>query len=174
VAVDPTQLRKVTLRGLRGTGWRHLSPGYDPLSGEAARLHGGRFNPPGSFPVLYLCEIRACAVAELRRLGERQAIGMAGLLPRVLWRYEVDLEGVLDLADPDRRDELGLGFDVLVGPEWTSCQRIGAAAYEAGVCALRTPSATGVGIVLALFLPHVGPDRVKAHLAEEWSSPPDP
>lgn len=167
MARDWTQLGEVALRHLRGTGWRHLSPGYDPLSGEGARLHGGRFNPPGSFPVLYLCESRACVVAELRRLGERQAIGMAGLLPRVLWRYDVDLEGVLDLADPDRRDDLGVDLDVLVGPDWRSCQRLGAAAYDAGVCALRTPSATGVGVVLAVFLPRVAPGRVEPHLAEE-------
>ena len=88
-------------------GWRHLSPRYDPLSGEGARLHGGRFNPPGSFPVLYLCQSRPCAVAELRHLGERQAIGVEGLLPRVLYRYEIALDRVLDLEDVPLLVELG-------------------------------------------------------------------
>jgi RES domain-containing protein len=30
--------------------WRHLGPRHDPLSGEGARLNGGRFNPVGSVP----------------------------------------------------------------------------------------------------------------------------
>ncbi|MGH2928380.1 MAG: RES domain-containing protein [Solirubrobacteraceae bacterium] len=66
-----------------GQDWRQIAPRYDPLSGEGARLHGGRFNPPGSFPVLYICQSRPCAAAELKRLGERQAIGVEGLLPRL-------------------------------------------------------------------------------------------
>jgi len=60
-----------------------------PASGEGARLNGGRFNLPDSFPVLYLCTTRPWVVAEMRRLGERQAIGVESLLPRVVrsnWR----------------------------------------------------------------------------------------
>jgi RES domain-containing protein len=30
-----------------GQGFRHVAPRHDALSGEGARLHGGRFNPPG-------------------------------------------------------------------------------------------------------------------------------
>jgi uncharacterized protein (TIGR00369 family) len=81
--VDAGRVAAAPLTPFIGQGFRHLGPRYDPLSGEGARLHGGRFNPPGSFPVLYICQSSPCAVAELKRLGERQAIGVEGLLPRV-------------------------------------------------------------------------------------------
>jgi hypothetical protein len=87
VAVDAGLVAAAPLLPFTGQGWRQIAPQYDPLSGEGARLHGGRFNPPGSFPVLYICQSRPCAVAELKRLGERQAIGAEGLLPRRLYRY---------------------------------------------------------------------------------------
>lgn len=84
--IDPSRVATAALLPFAGHGWRQLSLRYDPLSGEGARLHGGRFNPSGSFPVSYLCQSRPCAVAELERLGARQAIGSSvdGLLPRSL------------------------------------------------------------------------------------------
>jgi RES domain-containing protein len=62
-------------RAFKGDGYRQQSPRYEPLSGEGARLQGGRFNPPNSFSVLHLCTTRACAVAEFRRspIGIRSA-----------------------------------------------------------------------------------------------------
>ena len=69
------ELAAASLAPLSGQGWRHFAPRYEPLGGEGARLHGGRFNLPGSFPVFYLCQSHPCVVADLRRLGERQAIG---------------------------------------------------------------------------------------------------
>jgi RES domain-containing protein len=71
-----------------GIAYRNQSPRYDPRSGEGARINGGRFNPPG-FPTLYLCETRPCVVAELTRQGTRHVVGVEGLLPRVLYRYEL-------------------------------------------------------------------------------------
>lgn len=41
------------------TAYRNQSPRHDPRRGEGARIHGGRFNPPGSFPTPYLCDTRA-------------------------------------------------------------------------------------------------------------------
>ena len=41
-----------------GEAFRHMATGWDdPLSGEGARIHGDRFNPPDKFPVLYLCTV---------------------------------------------------------------------------------------------------------------------
>lgn len=54
-------------RASSGHGYRQQSPGYDPLSGEGARIQGGRVNPPDSFPVLYLCSTAWCAAAEFIR-----------------------------------------------------------------------------------------------------------
>lgn len=57
----------------------------------------------------YLCLTRACAVAELRQQGVLQGgIGVAGLLPRVLYRYDVVLEEVMDLTDPPTLAAIGV------------------------------------------------------------------
>ncbi|MGH9126465.1 MAG: RES domain-containing protein, partial [Acidimicrobiales bacterium] len=84
--MDPVRLASASLQRFQGTGWRQQAPAFDPRSGEGAQLHGGRFNPPRSFPVLYLCTTRPCALAELHRLAERQAMAVGNLLPRHLWR----------------------------------------------------------------------------------------
>ncbi len=91
MVLDAGRLSAAPLTRFATPGSRHLAPRYDPLSGEGARLCGGRFNPPGGFPALYICQSRTCAIAELKRLGERQAIGVDGLLPTVLYRYEIEL-----------------------------------------------------------------------------------
>lgn len=170
MTIDTGRVAAAPLSPFAGQGWRHLAPRYDPLSGEGARIYGGRFNAPSSFPVLYLCQSRPCAVAELRRFGERQAIGVEGLLPRVLYRYEISLDRVLDLTDDQTRLQIGLGLDVLTGPDWATCQELGAALHALGAQGINSPSATGVGQVLAVFVQQVGLGRLEPHFAEEWHS----
>jgi RES domain-containing protein len=123
--LDRSRLAAAPRTSLSTTAVRHLSPKYDPRSGEGARLDGGRFNPPDSFPTLYLCETRLCAVAELARLGVRQVVGIEGLLPRVLYRYEFELTSVLDLTDDQVREQIGVSLADLVGDDWSLCQQIG-------------------------------------------------
>lgn len=171
--VDPSRVAVARLSPLASGGWRHLSPRQDALSGEGARLHGGRFNPPGSFPVLYICRTRPCAVAELQRLGDRNAIGVEGLLPRYLYRYDIALERVLDLTDAAVTTGVGVGRDVLTGPDWTACQDLGTTAHALGVQAILSPSATGVDDVLAVFVQHIGLGTVEPALVEEWHAMTD-
>ncbi len=168
--IDAGRVAATPLVPFAGQGWRHLGPRHDPLSGEGARIHGGRFNPPGSFPVLYLCQSRPCAVAELRRLGERQSIGVEGLLPRTLYRYEIALDRILDLTDDVVRAQVGLGPDILTNPDWSSCQELGSTLHALGAQGVTSASATGVGEVLAVFIQRIGLGRLEAHLAEEWRS----
>ena len=120
--------------------------------------------------MLYICQSRPCAVAELKRLGERQAIGVEGLLPRLLYRYEIELDRVLDLTVGEVCAQVGLGTDVLTGPDWTACQDLGVAAHALGANGINSPSATGVGDVLAVFVQHIGKGRLEPHLVEEWRS----
>jgi RES domain-containing protein len=168
--VDPNRMANAHLSAFAGTGWRHISPLHDPLSGEGARLNGGRFNPPDGFPVLYLCTTRLCAVAEMRRLGERQAIGVDNLLPRVLYRYDVQLARVLDLTVGQVSRHVGVSRQLLTGPDWSDCQALGTVAHALGVQAIRSPSAAGVDDVLAVFVHHIGTGRIESSLAEEWHS----
>jgi RES domain-containing protein len=99
---------------LSGPGYRQLAPKYDPLSGEGARIHGGRFNAPESFPVLYLCSTPGCAAAEFMRYTEQHPLGPTGFVPRALYRYNVSLTSVLDLADDQTLEHLGVESAQLV------------------------------------------------------------
>ncbi len=154
-----------------GEAYRHMAARWDdPLSGEGARINGGRFNPPDSFPVLYLCTTRPCAVAELRRLGERQVIGVEGLLPRVLYRYETMLDRVLDLTADETLAHLGVTVTQITGADLTVPRQIGEAAHATGSQAIRAPSATGVDEVLAVFPELLGGGRLFPEPLERWES----
>jgi RES domain-containing protein len=168
VTFDTRAVATARLIAFRGTGYRHLAPRYDPCGGEGARIRGGRFNPPGSFAVLYLCLSRPCAVAEYLRYASRQTVGAEGFLPRSLYEYEVRIDRVLDLTDSSVREHVGAEERDLVGDRWEPAQRIGAAAYEAGIEAIRSPSAAGRDDVLAVFPGHLGGDCLQPRLLEIW------
>jgi RES domain-containing protein len=168
MSLDAARLATAPRSALATEAYRNQAPQYDPRSGEGARIHGGRFNPAGSFPVLYLCETRPCAVAELHRLGARHLVGVEGLLPRVLFRYSLDLDQVLDLTSGDVIDHIGVSEQDLTGEDWTLCQRLGTEAYAAGVQGLRTWSATGVDRVLAVFPELLGGGMIDVELVERW------
>lgn len=173
MALDPSGFGSAPLLPFEGRGWRHLAPSFDPLSGEGARLRGGRFNPPGSFPVLYICRSRPCAVSELERLGTLQGIGVEGLFPRDLYAYDISLERVLDATNPAVRRGIGIDLDLLVAPEWTICQEIGTVFHALGAQGILSPSATGVGEVLALFIQNLGMGHVESSFVERWTSKAD-
>src|SRR3990172_6730757 len=143
----------------------------DPLSGEGARIRGGRFNPPDSFPVLYLCTTRPCTVAELRQLGDRLGIAVDGLLPPGLFRYETSLERVLDLTSAETLDHVGVTTAQIVGADLTIPRQIGESAHATGSQAIRAPSATGVDheTALAVFPELLGSGRLMPELIERWA-----
>jgi RES domain-containing protein len=141
---------------MRGTAFRHQAPGFDPLDGGGARINGGRYNPPESFPCLYLCLSMDCAVAEFNRLGMKHPAGKAAFLPRELYEYRFEFQNALDLTSDTVLDELSLGAADLIVDRWDFCQSIGQAAHAVGFQAIRAPSATGVGQVLCVFPENLG------------------
>ena len=128
-----------------GRVYRQLAPGYGPLSGEGARIHGGRWNPPDSFPVLYTAPDPATCLAELARAAERQGLRAVDLLPRVLVSYDVELTRLLDLIDDAVLEGLGLRAGDLLGDDLRRTQSIGAAALLVGFEAIRAESAARRG-----------------------------
>lgn len=140
-----------------GRAYRHLGPGHPPTSGEGARIRGGRWNPPESFPVVYLGLTTDTVIGEFYRLAERQGMPAANLLPRRLQEYTVELRAVLDLREPEAREVLGLTDAAIRSEDPSRCQVVGDAAHYAGFEAILGPSATGVGDVLAIFT-----DRLQA------------
>ena len=73
--------------------WRMLAPkwAYQPLSGAGAARHGGRFNEPGT-KALYISEDYITAISEYEQ--------ELGIRPGTLCAYEVDVNGIVDLVDP--------------------------------------------------------------------------
>lgn len=171
--VDPVVVARAPTRSERVIGYRNQTPGYDPRSGDGARRHGGRFNPPRSFPVVYLCSTRACAVAELARQAARQSLRPDDLLPRELWRLEADLDLVLDLTDENTRSHLGIALNDVVSDTFEVTRQLGEAAYEHGIQAVRSPSATGVDIVIAVFPENLGSTLLDQTPVETWRVPGD-
>lgn len=154
-----------------GEAFRHMAARWDdPLSSEGARIRGGRFNPPDSFPVLYLCTTRPCTVAELRHLGRRQLIGVEGLLPRVLYRYEVSLDRMLDLTSAATLEHLGITEQQVTGSDLSIPRQIGELAHATGSQAIRAPSSTGVDQIIAVFPESLGSGRLMPVLLERWES----
>jgi RES domain-containing protein len=157
----------------RGDAFRHLPPAYDPLSARGARIHGGRWNPPDSFAVLYLGLDRRTVVDEFERLARRQRRDPADFLPRAFYRYDLTLQSVLDLRDADALEAIGLSSAELTSDQLEACQRVGRAAHNAGREGILAPSAAGDGTVLALFLDGMQPGSTIAPTRMEiWESTP--
>ena len=170
---DPRVLGRLPGTAHSAVAYRNQAKGFDPRSGDGARRLGGRFNPPHSFSVLYLCLSRPCVVAELTRQAERQGLNVDALLPRELFGITVDLHKVLDLTDVATLDALGIAPLDLVREDHRFTQEIGEAAHEHAFQAIRSPSATGVDNILAIFPEKLAGAVLDVELLGEWSTADD-
>jgi RES domain-containing protein len=147
------RIGRVELINLDKAVWRHLSP-YEqkhPGSGEAARGTGGRFNPPGSFPVVYGTLRRATAGAEFWLLARRNPIDPSWLLPRHIYRFRFSSDKVLDLRSSSVREAIGLSGIALEDVPAMQTQLIGEIAYGLGIEAIVAASSSGHGDMVAIF-----------------------
>jgi RES domain-containing protein len=136
-----------------GTVYRHATAGRDPLSGAGARLNGGRWNPRDLCSTIYLAQpLRAC-LAELDRLAEAAGVSTSNLLraPRSLHTISVRDVSLLDLRGEDALQYVGLSLDDIRDDDRTACQTVGNAAFFLEMARVVAPSATGEGLVIALF-----------------------
>ena len=172
-SLDPRALGHVPEASLSVVAYRNQATGFDPRNGDGARRLGGRFNPPHSFPVLYLCLTRPCVLAELTRQAERQGLDVHALLPRELFEISTDLDKVLDLTDTSTLDALGIAPPDLIREDHRFTQEIGEAAHEHGFQAIRSPSATGVDHVLAIFPEKLAGAVLDVRLLGEWTTAED-
>lgn len=95
----------------RGACYRAHDPrwAFSPLSGEGARVRGGRFNPAGT-PALYLALTFEGAVLEASR-------GFAHRFePLTLCSYEVDVDEVVALRTDAERTAAGVAVAELASP----------------------------------------------------------
>ena len=170
---DPSKLATLAGSGLSVKGYRNQAFGFDPRSGDGARRFGGRFNPPHSYPVVYLCTTRPCVVAELTRQARRQGLAVEDLLPRELWLVTVVLTKVLDLTDADTLQVLGVEPDELVRDDLQLTHEIGAAAHEHRFQAIRSASVTGVDDVVAILPENLAGAVLAVELVQEWTTAAD-
>jgi RES domain-containing protein len=158
---------------LETVAFRHVTVGANPRSGTGARIHGGRWNPPNSFATLYLGLDVETVADEFHRLARRQGLTPDAFLPRELHRFDVRLEGVLDLREADARRAVDLSDRQLRGDDPGPCQEIGEAAHYVGLEGILAPSAAGPGTVLAIFLERLRPGSLLEPLSSEtWETPP--
>lgn len=138
-------------RRLATRAFRNVALGYEALSGEGARVQGGRWNPPESFPVIYSALSLDVSVGELQRTASRQGRTVDELMPRRIVEIEVELQRVLDLAQADNLAVLGVTPDLILGDDLRLTQAIGEAAHYVGFEAILAPSAARSGLALAIY-----------------------
>lgn len=95
----------------RGLLYRALNPIYarDPLSGEGARKHGGRFNPKG-MPSLYTSQSVITALREANQVGTLQ--------PTTLVAYQADIDPIFDATDAAELARYGMTLTDLGADDW--------------------------------------------------------
>lgn len=142
--------------------WRN-----DPLSAIGALRHGGRYNAPDTFSLLYTANSRITALKEVQALFDA-ADGQLADVPRnpeLLLTLEIRLLYVLDLTNAMLCAKLGTSREELVSEtpsrfilnsrgKTTPIQDLGAACNMSGrISALKVPSAAhSVGYCLNIFL----------------------
>lgn len=145
-----------------GQTFRHTSAGRDPLSGMGARLNGGRWNPRNVFSTIYLAQPVTTCLGELDRLAAASGVTPGDLLraSRALHTIEVHDVPILDLREEAALQYVGLSLEDIRDDDWTACQTVGHAAYFLEMAGVVAPSATGNGLVVAIFEGRAGPGQL--------------
>jgi len=153
-----------------GRSFRYTAARRDALSGEGARLHGGRWNPPDLFPVIYLAVPEATCMREFEKWAVDNHLDVASQLevPYRLHTIRLDDIPVLDVRDERTQASLGLEADDFAGP-WDACQPIGHAAWFLDFGGVLAPSATGAGLTLALFEHRVKAEQIHVERSQALS-----
>jgi len=153
---------------------RHVSEKFRGLAGSTA---GGRWSPPGTYPVIYLGRPTDSVVVEAYRNLVEKVEGMRAefVAPRRLLTCSVSVRDVLDLRVGSNMELVGLSDNDLSG-EWEPCQAVGRAAHQLGLHGILAPAATNLGETLAIFERHLEVEELPILIKEErWPQlPADP
>jgi RES domain-containing protein len=171
-----------------GTHHRLTEPSWaDPLDTSFARAHGGRWNAPGAFGVLYLNATVALARLQVAHKLAGLPYGVEDLDPS----EQHDLVDV-DVAAVDALDcvsDTGLRAVALPASypaddkgrpvSWATCQAVGQRAHEAGLGALACRSAVAAASAddeeLGVFDTHLARVTMTARAAfADWYWTPAP
>lgn len=106
-------------------------------------------------------------------MAQRNGRTPQDFVPRRLYRYDVELETVLDLRSAAALGTVGLSRDDLTSDDLRACQAVGEAAQYLGREGIQASSATGNGEILAVFVDRLQPgSTVDAAAFEVWEAPP--
>lgn len=145
----------------QGVVYRAIHPqwAWSPVSGEGARLRGGRFNRAG-IPALYT------SLSPMTALQEANALPRP-MQPMVLCAYDIDADPVFDaLSQPQRIDHAVTEADLRC-PRWKVDMCAGIVPVSQAL-ADRLITAGYVGMRVPSFAPGAGPDDVNLVLWR-WS-----
>jgi RES domain-containing protein len=156
----------------RGTFFRFQTVDFpvpkEILSGEGARQHGGRWNPPG-LGALYGSLTESTALAECK--ANDRYYGVNNRSPRLLVAIEAQLNWVLDLTNPATRRLLKVTLAELGSEDWRKLQNAGkesftqaigrAVAVVGGSGLLARSAAIPQGMNVVIFPGAVASDRLE-------------
>jgi len=136
----------------QGLLYRALNPVYarEPLSGEGARRHGGRFNPKG-MTALYMSLSVLTAIREANQVGTLQ--------PTTLVAYEADIGPIFDAMDPTALRRESLTPEAIADPSWRFIMARGSKA-PTQLLAERLRDDGYAGLQVQSFAKGAGPDDV--------------
>jgi hypothetical protein len=163
---------------MRGSEYlRVADPGWrNPLSGAHSRRHGGRWNPPGTFAVVYLNATLEVARAQVRQKLETRGIRPEDLQPEEgpsLVRTTLPRDRYVDAVSDRGLRSLGLPSTYPYDAHGRAvphsvCQPIGQRAHEQGehgiACRSAARTAPSDGEELAYF----GSKRLRSRSVEEF------
>ena len=143
----------------RIAGPRYTTPA-DITSGIGAQKAGGRWNPPGLMKVVYLSRTPETALFEANEHARYYGLPLCESMPKVAVSVRVDVDKILDLANPTFHTTLPEPVANVMAEDWREvmqrkkepiAQAIGRAVYKAGLNGVIVPSKphpSGINLVL--------------------------
>ena len=131
--------------------WRQVPNAADPLF-RADPPSDGRWQRGEVVGALYLADSEETAWAEWYRALAEFAIPPDRQMPRDLWRWEIDVDGVANLSTADRLTAVDLAVPQPGPGEWAPFQAVGERLWRDGHRGVLAPSAARPsGQILCLF-----------------------
>lgn len=124
-----------------GVWWRQVPRGGDPLF-QADPPSDGRWQRGEIVGGMYFADSEETVWAEWYRALAEFAIPPERQMPRDLWRWQLDVEGVADLSTEDELRSVGLTRPSPTQSEWPAFQALGERIRREGYRGVLAPSAS--------------------------------